>query len=588
MSQTGTTKPGRRRPAVGLVLQLFAIILLPLTVLLVVITFGSISLHQRAMRNMVGERDGLAVRAAASALNAQIDNRVKELDSIAELFTSNPTSPVTDTLDGLSYLMPDFDGGVAVFDPGGKLIAVRSGQGDAPSWVSGQGWQGILAQLKAQPGKLLAYQDPVSGELLGFLSKDLAGRGTLVGALSIEQLAKTTLGASLPSNGQLSILLAGADGQILYHTGDLQDQNAQHPGIAEAMQGQSGTLYVNVNGDEHVTAYSPVTSPGWALVTEESWQAVSTPTLQSTQVAPLVLVPAVFILLLAVWFGASQVVRPLRRLEAQTATLGEGDYQTIRKPVGGISEIQQLQSELIQMAEKVDEAQRSLHGYIGAITDAQEEERKRLARELHDDTLQALIALKQRVQLAQLEQGPTDGKGSAESPELDEIAALTEQTIDNLRRLTRAMRPAYLDDLGLVPSLEMLARETAQSAGMQIEFHTVGVERRLPASNELALYRMAQEALSNIARHSQAKTATLTISFSPQSVRLLVKDDGVGFRVPENLAENAGRGHYGLLGLHERAELLGAELDIESGPGKGTRIEVTLPDQPGKDGGEGR
>ena len=255
--------------------------------------------------------------------------------------------------------------------------------------------------------------------------------------------------------------------QILYNTGGFSDQTAQPPRSVRSLQGKSGTVYVNVGGDEHVTAYSPVTSTGWALITEESWQAVSTPTLRTSQIAPLVLVPVVFIMLLALWFGASQVVRPLRALESKTATLAAGDFKTIQEPVGGIAEIQHLQKELVQMADKVDEAQRSLHGYIGAITEAQEDERRRLARELHDDTLQALIALKQRVQLAQLELQSASGEPAPESAELNEIMLLTEQTIENLRRLTRAMRPVYLEDLGLVPALEMLARETGEGMGIE-------------------------------------------------------------------------------------------------------------------------
>jgi signal transduction histidine kinase len=301
--------------------------------------------------------------------------------------------------------------------------------------------------------------------------------------------------------------------------------------------------------------------------------------LRTTQVAPLVLVPAVIIMLFALWLGTRQVVQPLRILEAKAATLAVGDFQTIQEPVGGIAEIQHLQGTLVEMAHKVQEAQRSLHGYIGAITTAQEEERHRLARELHDDTLQSLIALKQRVQLAQLELGANLEKNDPDSAELKEIAALTEQTIENLRRLTRALRPIYLEDLGLVPALEMLARETGQAMGIPVEFHREGVEKRLDAVVELALYRMAQEALSNIARHAQAKHATLSISYIDSSTNMQVLDDGVGFVVPTNPSEYAPAGHYGLLGLHERAELIGASLQIHSSPGKGTNLTVIIPIQ---------
>lgn len=561
----------------GLVLQLFAIILLPLTLLLIVITFGSLTIHNQAMRNMVGERDEAMVRAAAAALNAQLENRMSTVDTLASVFAADTSPSITGTNTSLTSRASGFDFGLVAIDQAGVPTTLN---GDSQAWqslTSASSWVGVLRQLMEQPGELVIARLPTNGELVGLVSAKTTADGLLVGAFSIDQLAGTTLGTSLPNNSERSILLVGTDSQVLYHTGDLPDQSPDHPGIAQALQGRSGIVYVKVGGDEHVTAYSPVSKVGWGLITEESWQALSTPTLRASQITPLVLVPIVLIMLIALWFGLSQVVRPLQALEAQTATLADGDFLSIRQPVGGISEVRQLQDELIQMADKVDEAQRSLHGYIGAITEAQEDERQRLARELHDDTLQALIALKQRVQLARLEQAPEMVSARPDIAELDEIATLTEQTIENLRRLTRAMRPAYLEDLGLVPALEVLAREAGQGMGFTVEFKHVGNEIRLDASKELALYRIAQEALSNICRHSQAKRASLWISYLPNSIRLQVEDDGVGFNLPSNLAEYTAKGHYGLLGMHERAELVGAMLQIRSTPGKGTNLSVTIP-----------
>ncbi len=577
MTQSKYPKVDLRLPPLGLVLQLFAIILLPLTLLLVAITFGSITIHQRAMRTLVGERDVRSVRIAASALSAQVEKRVQELTSIELLLSAANSQEVTTTLSTIGYLMPDFDTGVAIFDSQGKLLSVKGDEKFWDNWTAdASSWQVTYHQLATENGKIMVYPYPGNATLLGLISADMDGKYLIVGGFSITNLAKTTLSDFLSPGGQLSILMVGADHQILYKVGDLTDQSADHPGVAQALQGQSGTTYVKVGGDEHVTAYSPVTTARWALITEESWEAVSTPTLQASQVAPLVLVPAVLIMLLALYLGASQVVKPLRTLESKAATLAWGDFKTIQEPVGGIAEIQHLQLELIRMADKVSEAQRSLHGYIGSITAAQEDERRRLARELHDDTLQALIALKQRVQLAQLELQPSLKPATPESAELNEISSLTEQTIENLRRLTGALRPVYLEDLGLVPALEMLARETGQGMGITVGFHRQGFERRLEASVELALYRMAQEALNNIARHAQAKQASLSISFNSEGVSLQVSDDGVGFELPKNPAEYTANGHYGLLGLHERAELIGASLDIRSSPGKGTSLTVTL------------
>ena len=558
-------------------IQLVAIILLPLTVILLVITIGSITIHQQAMRAMVGERDARLVTTAASALSAQIDLRVKELAGLAQMLSADEAQPLLSTFTHASFLRPDFEKGLALFNKQGNL---EMSQGDTQLWeafsADPTGWQTVFPGLAAQTGIPKVIKSPVDDAYIGLISAPSKAGSLIIGAFSIPDLVKNTLGDILPAESQLSTLLVDSDQQILYQAGDAGDYSSDHPGITEALRGKSGTVYVGAGGDEHVTAYSPVTIPGWALVTEESWEAVSTPTLRMTQFAPLVLVPALLIMLLALWFSTRQVVQPLRTLEAKAGTLAMGDFKSIQEPVGGIAEIQHLQGTLAEMALKVQDAQRSLHGYIGAITTAQEEERHRLARELHDDTLQALIALKQRVQLAQLEFQSAKAIDAPEMSELNEVASLTEQTIENLRRLTRALRPIYLEDLGLVPALEMLARETGQAMGIPVEFHRQGMEKRLDPAVELALYRIAQEALNNIARHAQAKHAIMSISFTPASTSMQVEDDGVGFDVPKNPSEYAPSGHYGLLGLHERAELIGAKLQIQSSPGKGTRLTVTL------------
>lgn len=224
------------------------------------------------------------------------------------------------------------------------------------------------------------------------------------------------------------------------------------------------------------------------------------------------------------------------------------------------------------MAHKVKAAQESLRDYISAITAGQEDKRRRLARELHDDTLQALIALNQRTQLARL--SLADSPASAQ---LAEIQDLTKQTIANLRRLTRALRPIYLEDLGLVTALEMLARETSQNIKLPVAFHRVGQERRLSPEIELALYRMTQEALSNVARHAQASQVSLTVQFKPEVVTVMVVDNGHGFVIPETPSAFARQGHFDLLGLQERAELIGARLTIQSAPGQGTHVTIDLP-----------
>jgi signal transduction histidine kinase len=306
-------------------------------------------------------------------------------------------------------------------------------------------------------------------------------------------------------------------------------------------------------------------------LSEEAWKTATSPALELTLVAPLVLIPPLLFAIAGLWFVTKQIIQPLQKLETKAAALAWGDFEAIQDSVGGISEVQHLQIELTEMSRKVKAAQEGLHDYIGAITSAQEEERNRLARELHDDTIQAIIALKQRVQLAQKSVKDRSGKQS-----LKELETLAEQTIENLRRLTRALRPIYLEDLGLVTALEMLTRETSQNNQIVVDFQKTGQERRLSREIELSLYRIAQEALNNVVKHSKAAHADLKIAFDTSEIQIEVIDNGSGFTVPGSPTEFASNGHFGLLGIHERADLIGAKLEIESTLGGGTRLRVTL------------
>ncbi len=292
-------------------MQLLAILILPLAILLVAITFGSIALHQSAMRTMIGERDERAVRTAASALGEQLNFRASELTGLAVLLSSSSADTIADKLAAAAYLLPNFEGGLAVFDSNGKRSATLGDPSIWEAWTKGEApaWNRIYSQLDAQVGKPAIIPSPIDGKPLGILSAKMDGGQLIVGAFPMSPLAQHTLAEALPTDSQLTVALLDQNRQVLYQTGQLEGSNGDHPGIAEALQGKSGTAYVQVGNDEHVTAYSPVAKTGWALITEESWEFVSTPTLRTTQIAPLVLVPALLIMVLALWFGARRVVR---------------------------------------------------------------------------------------------------------------------------------------------------------------------------------------------------------------------------------------------------------------------------------------
>ncbi|HAL15189.1 MAG TPA: hypothetical protein DCP32_00100 [Anaerolineaceae bacterium] len=138
------------------------------------------------------------------------------------------------------------------------------------------------------------------------------------------------------------------------------------------------------------------------------------------------------------------------------------------------------------------------------------------------------------------------------------------------------MRPIYIEDLGLATALAMQSTQNMHPDGVTIHFIQEGVERRLKPDIEMAMYRMAQEALSNVTRHSKAKNAWISLHFRPDSVILEIRDDGLGFDLPVDPIHYARMGHYGLLGLYERSELIGARLTIRSTPDEGTHIIIRL------------
>jgi PAS domain S-box-containing protein len=210
---------------------------------------------------------------------------------------------------------------------------------------------------------------------------------------------------------------------------------------------------------------------------------------------------------------------------------------------------------------------------IQRVMSAQEEERRRIARELHDETGQSLTSL--LVGLRLIGDMRTLKKAKAQ---VNRLRHITVQVLDNLRRLARGLHPSILDDLGLVVALTRYAADYAQSYGITVNVHTEGLDSsRLPSPVETALYRIMQEALTNIVRHAAAKTVGIALTRQPFGVHMVVGDDGCGFDVETTLRTFTTSGHLGLYGMCERAMLLGGSVTIESKRGKGTTISVQIP-----------
>jgi signal transduction histidine kinase len=215
------------------------------------------------------------------------------------------------------------------------------------------------------------------------------------------------------------------------------------------------------------------------------------------------------------------------------------------------------------------EGEESLQSYVRHVTEAQEEERLRISRELHDETAQELVNLVRG--LEQIDNGSDDARMQS----VDELIEATRETIRSVRRFSRDLRPAVLDDLGLMPAIEMIVEEADSRLPRGATLSVTGKAERVAKAVELALFRIAQESLRNVEKHAEATSAAVEVDFKPDAITLSISDDGVGFSA-SNVSDLARGGELGLVGMKERCELVGGSFDLQSSPGEGTRVAVAV------------
>src|SRR6185436_10007631 len=204
-----------------------------------------------------------------------------------------------------------------------------------------------------------------------------------------------------------------------------------------------------------------------------------------------------------------------------------------------------------------------------------EDEARRIAHALHDDAGQLLASVHLGLEAA------TAGLPAGARARFDRVRALLDDIERHLRRLSHELRPTILDDLGLLPAIEFLARGLTERSGVPISV-TAAEQRRLPTAVETALYRVVQEALRNAVRHASAQGVEVRLDHGAGGVRLLVKDDGRGFDVTAALRRRGARG-LGLIAMRERLNEVGGALAIKSAAGHGTELSITIPLEEGRD-----
>ena len=239
-----------------------------------------------------------------------------------------------------------------------------------------------------------------------------------------------------------------------------------------------------------------------------------------------------------------------------------------------------------RLYQEAQEKETTTHLLLGKVINAQEEERRRLARELHDETGQTLTAISLSLETLRAELSAEQESGTRKR--LDDLREMTRAALTELRKMAMALRPSALDDLGLVPAVRRYAMQHLESQGIRMKLEAGDIDHALDSAHQTVLFRIVQEAINNVARHSKATSASIRFWREGEEVCGEVSDNGVGFEPEQSLAKHASSAGLGLLGMQERAALVGGSVVITSRPGRGSKVVVRVPASKGGEHGNGR
>ena len=417
-------------------------------------------------------------------------------------------------------------------------------------------------------------------------ARNLAAERDLALAILYARRADDALdrGVSLPLAmgsarlGQRGVVYILGDNQkVLFHPDPqyLGSDASANPATSVVFQASVGVTNGRLpDGTPTLVSFARVGRTQWRVVVEEPIADIVGPIGRLTTVLSVFVIIMAILSVLVVYASLRTVVLPVKRLSDVVRRFTAGDPTALQRDVGGVEEIRQLQHALSEMVEDIRHYQASVRDYGEGILRSQEAERARLSRELHDQTVQEIIAVDQRLQLAQ--RALENGQVPSAMASLKATRDLSQRMLGELRQMTRALRPVPLDDLGLMPALQALVAE-ADGTGPHISLTVQGEPKRLNAEVELAAFRVAQEALTNALRHAQAQEISMRVRYDENALVLTVHDDGTGFVPPSQPDILTAGGHLGLTGMRERTLLAGGTLAVESEPGQGTRVTARFP-----------
>ncbi len=565
-------------------LLLIVLLLSSMLVLSVGVTFLA---YQQVSQSLAESRDQELANVAAERLSESIEGFVRGLKTLAiqtEMQSGEPTVQEA-TLQRVPDLVADFtdDGGIIILDAKGFVSVTDPFRPD----LYGQDFSHEPYFKDAYALRTSVFSDiikePGSGEDIIVIAVPIEKPdGTFVGViagrfyLNFQRLGQEIRKLKVGEEG--TAYLVDRTGRLIYHPfskligTDFGDREA----VQRLQQGNLvGAVTSRANGQPStVEGYAVVQVTGWGLVIGEPWTQVVEPAQNAIKPVVIVLIAGLIAVAAFVSLGVQAVTDPIQNLLVQTRQVAAGDYDA-QVTLSRIREIRELGMAFNEMVEQIRKYRAGLRQYVADITQTQEEERKRIARELHDDTVQSLIAIGQRIELV---------KGSLDDPieartRLSELRTMVTGAIASVRQFSRDLRPLTLEDLGLIAAMQYLVNQLAQSEGLEVHFKVEGSAEGLPTDMEVAIYRILQEALNNVKKHAEATVINVLAQFTDREISLTVQDNGRGFTMPELLTDFASNGSFGMMGLQERAQLFGGHIVVESQPYGGTTVRLVLPRQ---------
>lgn len=569
--------------------QLLASTAAPMIMLLMALAVVSAFAFTRLTQTLIEQRDAELVQLATQQVTAHVSDSVLLLAQLASAneVRQGDLQATNALLEANVALRQRFDA-ICITDAQGLVVATAGG-----TLGEQVGMSAYLERTRhlRRPVRTPVYEDASGRQTIAVMVPlyDATGRfaGCVVGLWRLRGSALGLPVRALRVGERGIAYLVDETGRILYHPdpGLIGADAQRHPAVAALLAGEVGARTVSDRGVTTVVGYAPMalherggslladeTWAGWGLLTAEYWADIIAP-LQGYSVGLLgllILVVLLPVIILAI--NSSRITAPVRSLVTQVERVASGEFDTQVSIAAGPSEVRDLEIAFNKMVEQLRRYRADIQNYVVAILNSQEQERKRIARELHDETAQALVVLGRRIELAQ---------ELATTPELyaqlEQVRDLVDSTLQEVRRFTSDLRPPLLEELGLTRTIEILGSRTAREEGIEVEVHVVGEPRPLPPELELGLYRLAQEALSNVRRHAGATHVDLSLTYGEEAVKLEIADNGVGFEMPSDPAELVHLGRLGLVGMQERARLFGGRAVICSQPGAGTTITVLIP-----------